>query len=87
MTKHEEERLIVVETKIDNITDDIAEIKQAVKLVAGICHRVDSIEKTLDKNEKEHANFLSKNGFTTISIIFAVLIAGMTVYQLIKGLL
>jgi hypothetical protein len=85
MTKHEEERLIVVETKIDNITDDIAEIKDAVKSVAGICHRVDSIEKSIEKNESEHKSFLSKNGFITASIILGVLLTIFTILQWIRG--
>ena len=85
MTKSEEERLAVVETKLDNIAEDVAEIKETLKSVSNLCPRVDNIEKDADKNEKEHDNFLSKKGFITASIILGVLLAIFTIMQFIRG--
>jgi len=84
MTKSEEERLAVVETKLDNIAEDLAEIKETLKEVSNLCPRVDLIEKAADKNEKEHDNFLSKKGFITSSIILGILLTVFTILQWIR---
>ncbi len=84
MTKSEEERLAVIETKIDNIVEDLAEVKETLKGVSNLCPRVDNIEKAADKNEKEHDNFLSKKGFITASIILGVLLTVFTILQWIN---
>lgn len=85
MTKNEDERLAVVETKIDNIVEDIAEIKENTKDVKGLCARVDMVEKSIKKNEDEHKSFLSKNGFITASVILGVLLTIFSILQWFRG--
>jgi hypothetical protein len=85
VTKHEQERLAVVETKMDNLAEDISEIKENTKDVKGLCARVDMVEKSIKKNEDEHKSFLSKNGFITASIILGILLTIFTILQWIRG--
>jgi len=85
MTKNEDERLAVVENKIDNIVEDLSEIKDALKEVSRLCPRIEQLERNDEKNDKQHSNFLSKNGFITASIVLGVLLTVFTILQWIRG--
>jgi hypothetical protein len=67
MTKKEEERLAIVETKVDRINSDITEIKSSVK----------NIETILNAQDEK---FLSKNTIKTyITVAVSVIIAVVAV--------
>jgi hypothetical protein len=62
------ERIIVLETKFDNIIDDVAEIKRCVK----------SLETLANKGSGGLSAILWAGGFVTATIALVATIAGFT---------
>jgi len=84
MTKKEDERLAVVETKIDNIQNEICQIKKITEGIEVFCTKLSVIEVRVDKIEKKQDSFINKNGFITTSILLGVLLTIFTILQWIK---
>ncbi len=84
MTRHEDERLAIVETKMDNIIEDIGDIKNEMKNVGTLCVELTTIKTDLKDTKDNQKNFISKNGFITASVILGVIIAILTIIQFIK---
>jgi len=84
MTRHEDERLAIVETKMDNIIEDIGNIKNEIKNVGTLCTELSTIKLELKDTKDNQKNFISKNGFITASVILGVIIAILTIIQFIR---
>ncbi len=85
MTKHEDERLAVVETKIDNIIEDIADIKKSLSTVGAPHIELMQMKDELKETKENQKNFISKVGFYTVSALLGIIIIGITILQFYMG--